>query len=138
MAKTPDPPKILIVEDDSCAAICTKAILSKLGYLITNIVATGQEAVGNALNSLPDLILMDIKLRGEMDGITAYERIRETVEIPVVYVSSFTDQDVIDRANLTKPSGYILKPYSVAELIESIELALQETTRGGYDPSKSK
>ena len=124
MTKNTDLPKILIVEDNSCAAICMEAILSKLGYLITHIVASGQEAVEIARNSLPDLILMDINLRGEMDGITAYECIRGTVAIPVVYISAHTDEHIIVRANQTKPSGYILKPYSVAELITGIEKAL--------------
>ena len=122
--KNNNPPKILIVEDNSCAAICMKAILFKLGYLITHIVASGQEAVDIARNSRPDLILMDINLCGEMDGITAYERIRETVDIPVVYVSAYTDEYVFARANQTKPSGYIIKPYSVTELITGIEKAL--------------
>ena len=124
MTKNNDPPKILIVEDNSCAAICMKAILTKLGYLITHIVTSGQEAIDIALNSLPDLILMDIDLCGSIDGITAYERIKETADIPVVYVSAFTDYDVVARANLTKPSGYLLKPFSISELITGIEKAL--------------
>src|ERR1700694_5923555 len=104
MAKNTNLPKVLIVEDNGPITEFIDEILTKEGYCIIDIVATGSEAIEIARDTLPDLILMDIMLKGEMDGITAYERIKEIADIPVIYVSFYSDEHIIARANRTKPS----------------------------------
>jgi CheY-like chemotaxis protein len=102
-----------------------KLMLSKEGYCVTDIVATGEEAVEIALKTQPDLILMDINLRNRLDGINAFEQIKKTVDIPVVFVSTYADEDIIARATQSKPSGYIVKPFKCAQLIKGVEKALE-------------
>ena len=116
--------KILIVEDEYTIAKCLELILSKVGYCIVDIVASGEEAVDIAMQTRPDLVLMDIKLRGEMDGITAFRQIRNSAEIPVVFVSAYADKAFIDRAILLNPSGYVVKPFKYATLLQAVETAL--------------
>jgi CheY-like chemotaxis protein len=117
-------PRILIVENESAIAIIIKEMLSNEGYCNTDIVATGKEAVTLALKARPDLILMDIKLSGKLDGIKAYEQIKNSVDIPVIFVSGFADEDVIVRASQSNPSGYIVKPFNSTQLIKEVEKAL--------------
>lgn len=116
--------KILIVEDEGSIAKCLMLTLSQVGYSIVDIVASGEEAVDIALQARPDLVLMDIKLSGEIDGITAFEQIRKSADIPVVFVSAYADQVFIDRAMLMKPSGYVVKPFKRATLLHAVETAL--------------
>ena len=116
--------KILIVEDESTIAKCLMLILSKVGYCVVDIVASGEEAVDIALQTRPDLVLMDIKLRGEIDGITAFERIRKSTDIPVVFISAYADRVFVDRAKLLNPSGYVVKPFKCATLLRAVETAL--------------
>lgn len=119
-----DRPKILIVEDNGPIVGFMNEILTNEGYCIIDIVATGREAIEIALDTRPDIILMDINLRGDMDGISAYDRIRETVEIPVVYVSAYDDEHVMARAKQHHCAGYIVKPFKIEQLITSIEDSL--------------
>ena len=116
--------KILIVEDEGTIAKCLKLILSRVGYRIVDIVASGEEAIDIAVQTRPDLVLMDIKLRGEIDGITAFEQIRKSADIPVVFVSAYADKAFIDRAMLLNPSGYVVKPFKYATLLQAVETAL--------------
>jgi len=116
--------KILIVEDESTIAKCLTLILSRVGYCIVDVVASGEEAVDIALQTRPDLVLMDIKLRGEIDGITAFERIRKSTDIPVVFISAYADKVFVDRAKLLNPSGYVVKPFKGATLLQAVETAL--------------
>src|SRR6266567_1784052 len=125
MHKDIDIPRILIVEDNKTIADCMKIMLSQAGYCVADIVASGEEAVDIARKTLPDLILMDIKLWGELDGITAYEQIKKTIDIPVVFVSAYADEDVIARAMQSKPSGYIVKPFKAVQLIGEVEKSLE-------------
>ena len=121
MAKTTDRPKILIVEDNGPITEFFEEILTKEGYRIIDIVASGKEAIEIALDTIPDLILMDIELKGDMDGITAYEKIKETVDIPVLYISAHIDDDIMARAAQTEPYGFIVKPFSLEELLAEVE-----------------
>ena len=116
--------KILIVEDESTIAKCLKLILSQVGYRIVDIVASGEEAVDITLKTRPDLVLMDIKLRGENDGIAAFEQIRKSTHVPVVFVSAYADKAFIDRVMLMNPSGYVVKPFKHATLLHAVETAL--------------
>lgn len=116
--------RILVVEDELIIAKGIERRLKALGYSVTDTVASGEEAVTSALDTLPDLVLMDICLQGKMDGVTAAERIRSTVDIPVVYLTAYADPDSLNRAKVTEPFGYIIKPFQDFTLKSSIEMAL--------------
>jgi len=117
-------PKILIVEDENIVAKDLQKRLMNLGYDIVGIVSTGEEAVKKAIATLPDLVLMDVRLKGEMDGIEAASALRFQYGIAVVYLSAYADNDTLKRASKTEPFGYILKPFEERELHTTIEMAL--------------
>ncbi len=117
-------PKILIVEDENIVAIDLQKRLMNLGYEIVGIVSTGEEAVQKAIATSPDLILMDVRLKGVMDGIEAASVLRLQYGIAVVYLSAYADNDTLKRASKTEPFGYILKPFEERELHTTIEMAL--------------
>lgn len=116
--------RILICEDEVMLRKDLDRSLSNLGYEITGRISSGREAVRMAAETRPDLILMDIKLRGKMDGIEAAERIRSQYDIPVVYVTGFSEKDILERAKRTEPYGYLSKPVRLQELRTTIETAL--------------
>jgi len=116
--------KILIVEDKLIVAENLRNKLEQLGYVVVGIVASGEEAVKKALEFPPDLILMDIRLKGEMDGIDAAVEIRKKCKIPVVYVTAYADDETLRRASITESYGYVLKPFELRELRGNIEMAL--------------
>ncbi len=115
---------ILVVEDEAIVAMDIEAVLQDLGYTVVGTAATGEEAIRKAREQHPDLVLMDIRLRGEMDGIEAARQIRAQAAIPIVYLTAFADEEIIARAKLTEPFGYILKPFQARELHSNIEMAL--------------
>lgn len=117
-------PQILIVENEGIVALDLQSRLRRLGYLVPGFVATGEEAVAQAAKILPDLILMDIKLKGEMDGIEAAHRINENFDIPIIYLTAFADEATLQRAEAAEPYGYLLKPFEERELLASIRMAL--------------
>lgn len=117
-------PNILIVEDERTIANIISVMLSAEGYCC-DIVATGEEAVGIALNTHLDLILMDIKLRSGIDGIMACNQIKSSLDIPIIFVSAYGDQNIIDQALQCDPSGYILKPFKYRQLINEVKKALE-------------
>ncbi|WP_293131255.1 EAL domain-containing protein [Microcoleus sp. bin38.metabat.b11b12b14.051] len=116
--------KILIVEDESIIAEDISDSLIALGYSITGIVYSGEEAIQSATELRPDLILMDVNLQGEIDGITAAEEIRGLFHIPVVYLTAYADENTLRRVNATQPFGYIVKPFEEKNLHTTIQLAL--------------
>lgn len=115
--------KILIVEDELIIAKDLSRRLSKLGYEVVGIVSSGISAITKAQETFPDLILMDIVLKGSMDGIETASRLRDLLPIPVVYLTAYADNETIDRAKETHSFGYILKPFKEAELKATIEIA---------------
>ncbi len=116
--------RILIVEDERITALDIYQRIQQLGYEPVGIVDTGKDAIEHALSLHPDLILMDILLKGPMDGIQATEAIRSQYPCPVIYLTAHADQPTIDRAKATEPAGYVLKPVNERELHAAIELAL--------------
>lgn len=116
--------KLLVVEDESIVAMDIKHRAENLGYEIIDVAAAGEEAIEIARERLPDLILMDIVLKGKMDGIEAAKIIREELDIPVVYLTAYSDEKTLNRAKLTGPFGYIIKPFEDRELHSAIEVAL--------------
>jgi len=115
---------ILVVEDENIVAMDLRASLLGLGYDVTDTVGTGSEAIGSAQRRPPDLVLMDINLRGEMDGITAADVLRTRMALPVVYLTAFSDDSTLRRARVTEPFGYLLKPFDERELHIAIEMAI--------------
>ncbi len=115
---------ILIVEDESIVALDIRSRLSRLGYAVPAIASSGEQAVRRAAELSPDLVLMDIQLKGEMDGVQAAEAIRTQLDTPVVYLTAYADSKTLERAKLTEPFGYILKPFEERDLRTTIEIAL--------------
>ena len=115
--------QILIVEDERIVADDIKVILQKLGYAVSGIALSGEEALKKAEEVHPDLVLMDIVLEGEMDGIKATSIMRSRFDIPVVYLTAYADHKTINRAKRTKPFGYIIKPFEDKDLHSTIEMA---------------
>jgi two-component system sensor histidine kinase UhpB len=124
MGKTRSKKKILIVEDQLIIALDLELILKNLGYEVAGIVNTGEESVEFVKNSKPDLVLMDIMLSGDIDGIAAAEVIHKTLDVPIIYLTAHSDEKSLERAHLTGPYGYIVKPIQERELYTSIEIAL--------------
>jgi PAS domain S-box-containing protein len=117
-------PKILVVEDESIVSLEIQSRLEDLGYEIAGAVYSGEDAVTSSKELIPDLILMDINLRGEIDGIEAANTIKGTLNIPIIYMTAYADDETIQRAKVSEPYAYIIKPIEVRELHTSIEIAL--------------
>jgi two-component system, cell cycle sensor histidine kinase and response regulator CckA len=117
-------PQIMVVEDESIVAEDMKAMLEGFGYSVPAVAFSGEDAVKKALDTHPDLVLIDIVLKGQMSGVEAVERIRSRRNIPVVYVTAYADEKTVRRAKITEPFGYILKPFDARELQTAIEIAL--------------
>ena len=115
---------ILVVEDEAIVARDLQMRLRDLGYLVPAIAHTGNDAVRLAEELVPDLILMDIRLIGKMDGIEAAAIIREQRDIPVIYLTAFADQKTVERAKITAPMGYLVKPFQDRDLKIAIEMAI--------------
>jgi CheY-like chemotaxis protein len=120
-----DTPKVLIVEDEAIPAEALKRQLEELGYHVVGVQATGVDAVRAAEELDPDVVVMDIMLRGEMDGIEAARQIRKKQRIPVVYVTGFTSTRAFKLIKRLYPSHYLTKPFSVKDLQNVIENALE-------------
>jgi PAS domain S-box-containing protein len=115
---------ILIVEDEKIAALDLQETVQSLGYRVVGTVSSGEQAVAMVDTGVPDLILMDIRLAGEMSGIEAAERILAHHSVPIIYLTSFADPEMVERAKKTRPYGYIIKPYDERGIRTEIEIAL--------------
>lgn len=118
------PTRILIAEDERIAAEDVRRRLESWGYQVQAVVSSGEDAILKAEELQPDLMLMDIHLAGEIDGIEAARQIREQTGIPVVYATACSDTATRERAALTEPSGFISKPFDDVEMRSTIEVAL--------------
>ena len=116
--------KILIVEDELIIAKDIEATLSDLGYSVSGIVSCGEDAVSHVEAHKPDIVIMDIMLEGELDGIAAAEKIHKQFSIPVIFLTAYSNEKTLDRAKTAKPYGYILKPFQETDLYTSIEIAI--------------
>ncbi|MGE5444994.1 MAG: response regulator [Ignavibacteriales bacterium] len=115
---------ILVVEDETIVAKYIQKWLRSLGYVVPAVVSSGEEAVEKAQETRPDLVLMDIVLKGSMDGVEAAKEIRARLNIPIVFLTAYADDNTLERAKITEPFGYILKPFEERELHSTIEMAL--------------
>ena len=116
--------KILIVEDEAIVMLHIRRALEKLGYIVAGMAGAGDEAVIKATEIRPDLVLMDIVLKGEIDGIEAADKIRTALNVPVIYLTAHADEATLQRAKVTEPFGYIVKPFRERDLQIAIEFAL--------------
>jgi putative two-component system response regulator len=116
--------KILVVEDERIVALDINNTLNKLGYDVPALVASGDEAIQAVKRTKPDLVLMDIVLEGDIDGIEAAEVIRHRYGTPIVFLTAYADEETLRRVKHIEPFGYILKPFQEKELFSTIEIAL--------------
>lgn len=126
------PAKILIVEDEMIIGANISLQLTKLGYEVTGIVSRGEEALAHVKQNRPDIVLMDIQLKGEMDGIDTVNKIHQSIDLPVIYLTANADDENFERAKSTNPYAFISKPFKKLDLQHAIEL-----TMGRLDKSKS-
>jgi PAS domain S-box-containing protein len=119
--------RILIVEDESIVAEDIQRSLENMGYSILSIVSSGEEAIEKVKENEPDLVLMDIMLDGEMDGIEAADMIHSFSNIPIIFLTAYSDEKILERAKITEPFGYIIKPFRERELHINIEIALYKS-----------
>ncbi|GAX61388.1 response regulator receiver protein [Candidatus Scalindua japonica] len=116
--------KIMIVEDEWIAAEDTQYKLQDMGYTVSALASTGKEAIQKAEEDKPDLVLTDIVLEGEMDGIEVAKQIYPRFDIPFIYLTAYADDKILERIKVTEPFGYIVKPFTSEDLKIAIELAL--------------
>jgi CheY-like chemotaxis protein len=130
--------RVMVVEDEALVAAAIAACLRNLGHQVAATAVSGEEAVRKAMSLDPDLVLMDIRLKGKMDGIQAASRITQALQIPIVYLTAHSDDETLVRARTTEPYGFILKPFDEKVLKAVIEMTLyraaaQSQVRRGRD-----
>ncbi|MFT7543608.1 MAG: DNA-binding LytR/AlgR family response regulator [Gammaproteobacteria bacterium] len=115
---------VLVIEDEKIVSIDIQQSLKKLGYNVVGAGDTGEKAIELALSLRPDVILMDIMLKGDMTGIEAAAAIKKEIQVPIVYLTAYTDESTLAKAKLTEPNGYIIKPFKEVDISTTIEMAL--------------
>ncbi|MHC1576481.1 MAG: response regulator [Methanosarcinaceae archaeon] len=118
--------RILIVEDEAIVAMMIKKRLINMGYIVSGVASTGKDAIIKVEGTFPDLVLMDIMLKGNMDGIEAASEIRKRFSIPIVYLTAYSDEATLERAKFTEPYGYIMKPFTEHDLHTNVEIAVHK------------
>jgi len=116
--------KILIVEDEGVVALSLQSILTKMGYTIIGTAITGDEAISLTRDRQPDVILMDIHIKGSSDGIQTAEKINEFSDVPIIYLTAYADDETVARAIKTRSHSYLVKPVNQRELYSNIEFAI--------------
>lgn len=120
-----NPPRILIVEDERIVAFNLQQRLSHMGYEVPGVAASGPESLDMIERLAPDLVLMDIHIEGDMDGIDVAARLMDKPSVPVIYLTAYSEDSTLERARRTKPYGYLIKPFSERELHATIQMALE-------------
>ncbi len=120
MAKT----NVLVIEDEAIVSKDIQHSLKKLGYNVVGSASTGEKAIELALELKPDIVLMDIMLKGQMTGIEAAETIKSRMMVPVIYLTAYADEGTLSKAKVTEPYGYIIKPFKEIDIHTSIEMAI--------------
>ena len=127
------PTKILIVEDEMIIGANISLQLTKLGYEVTGLVTRGEEALNHVKQHKPDIVLMDIQLKGDLDGIETVQLMHKEIDLPVIYLTANADQEHFDRAKSTNPYAFISKPFKKMDLQHAIELVIDK-----LDPKNSR
>ncbi len=120
---------VLVVEDESIVSKDIQHSLKKLGYNVVGAASTGERAFELAQETNPDIILMDIMLKGDISGIETAERVKAELHIPVIYLTAYADESTLAKAKVTEPYGYIIKPFKEVDLHTSIEMALYKYSK---------
>ena len=120
---------ILVVEDENIVARDIQQSLKKLGYEVLGVCATGDDAMDKAEQTKPNLVLMDIMLKGDISGIEAADHIRQKLNIPIIFLTAYADSSTLAKAKVTEPYGYIIKPFKEIDLQTNIEIALYKHER---------
>ncbi len=120
MAKT----NVLVIEDEAIVSKDIQHSLKKLGYNVVGSASTGEKAIELAIELKPDIVLMDIMLKGQMTGIEAAEEIKSRMNVPVIYLTAYADENTLSKAKVTEPYGYIIKPFKEIDIHTSIEMAI--------------
>jgi CheY-like chemotaxis protein len=115
---------ILVVEDEAIVAMDIANTLRNLGHEVTDTVPSGEQAIASVKENRPNVILMDIVIKGEMDGIQTAEQIRAQYSIPVIFLTAYADEKTLERAKITAPCGYVTKPFEETDLRIAIEVGL--------------
>jgi CheY-like chemotaxis protein len=123
--------QILVVEDDNIILMELCSRLHSLGYAIAAVASRGDEAIEKAISIGPDLVLMDIGLKGNVDGIEAAARIRTCLDVPIIFLTALADANTFRRAQMIQPSGYIFKPFEEEDLFYTIKVALDDDGQNG-------
>lgn len=118
--------KILIVEDEGITAKALEAALTEMGYEVVDIVSSSWEAIEQASRLRPNLVFMDIRLKGPPDGVFTAQQIQSRLDIPVIYLTAYADDETLKRVLHSKPYGYLVKPFEEADLREAITKALSQ------------
>jgi PAS domain S-box-containing protein len=116
--------RVLVVEDEVIVARTIASQLKQLGYYVTGTASSAKVAIAKALETKPEIVLMDIILKGDMDGIAAASYIRQQLDVPVIFLTAYGDANTLERAKVTQPFGYIVKPFTIKDLQIAIEIAL--------------
>ena len=124
--------KILIVEDESIVALDLEQRLDDMNYNVVGIAGNGNEAIKKTEKLSPDLVLMDILIKGELDGIETAQKIRDLYNIPFIYLTSSLDSTILERAKTTEPSGYINKPFDDSEIQNAIQRTINNHQKSKY------
>jgi CheY-like chemotaxis protein len=128
--------KILIVEDEGITAKALEASLTDMGYLVVGIASSAWEAIEQAAHWQPNLVLMDIRLKGPPDGVFTAQQIQARMDIPVIYLTALSDDETQKRAMRSRPFGYLVKPFSQEELRDAIDQALEQHGAGPPESSQ--
>lgn len=120
---------VLVVEDESIVSKDIQHSLKKLGYNVVGAASTGEKAIELAASTNPDIILMDIMLKGDLSGIDASEEINKAHAIPIIFLTAYADESTLSKAKITEPYGYILKPFKEIDLHTTIEMAIYKHGR---------
>lgn len=121
--KTTNQIKVLIIEDELLIAEDMRMHLIKLGYIVTGIASSYTEAIESADSELPDIALVDIIIDGDKDGIETAKALKSKFQLPIIFLTSHSDKDTVEKAKLVKPDGYLVKPFNSQDLFTSIEIA---------------
>ncbi len=120
---------VLVVEDESIVSKDIQHSLKKLGYNVVGASSTGEKAIELAGAETPDVVLMDIMLKGDMNGIEAAQQIKERYSIPVIFLTAYADEATLSKAKITEPYGYVLKPFKEIDLHTTIEMAIYKHSK---------
>lgn len=127
-------PRVLVVEDENIIALDICQSLRRSGYTVDGPVRTAQDAIEHAKRERPDVVLMDIVLKGAQDGISAAQTIHTTTGASVVFITAHADQETAQRAQSAHPSRYLIKPFDEAELHEALQEVLRKSAHGAHEP----